>query len=267
MLKFNLFTLFLIFTFKSTAQINDYPFAPYPNLSLVNLSKYAQRTYQVRKLGINDSLTTTIKVVNDYDGLCRLKSNFNINSYFAADTSNISYTYDAQNRILSTLYSKYVNGKIINTLRYEYVYKGTSNLIDSARIYNLEISGNTLFQSSKYTHNGNNITLIETRQITSPSNNYTLVDRIIVNYDSKSRVTSKIILKFNAATNKFDSTLVEKIGYSSLEPGLVNSYEQNINSVTPDFTFKSYSKSVYEIKQEGIYPTEIKAYNQSIFQY
>ena len=266
MLKFNLFTLFLIFTLKCIGQVNDYPIIPYPNLSVLNLSKYAQRTYQVRKNGINDSLSTTIKETNDYDGLCRLKSNFYINSYFAPDTSNNSYTYDAQNRILSSLSSRYMNGKIINTFRYEYVYKGTSSLIDSIRIYNLENWGNTLFQSSKYTYSGNNITLIENKQITSPSNSYILNEKIIVSYDAKSRVTSKIVLKFNAATNKFDSTLVEKVGYSSLELGFVNSYEQNINSVTPDFTFKSYSKSSYDIKQNGVNPTEIKAFNLSIFQ-
>ena len=72
----------------------------------------------------------------------------------------------------------------------------------------------------------------------------------------KNRPTKKTILKLNSMTNKFDTLSLIKIGYSNMEPGLINSYEQNYNN---DFT-KFYSKNVYEIKQEGIYAKEIITY-------
>ena len=255
-----LITLFLSFYLKSVAQDNSYRISPYPQVLFPTPTKYSEWIYKSRKQGVNDSLSTTIKFTNEYDGACRLKNYVSIHSNFTPDTNKVSYVYDTQNRLSAEIVSKSINGKYTDTYRSEYAYKGTSDVIDSIRGYNLKDFGNVLYSSSKYFYDGTKNTLIEFRQITPPNNSFTLISQQLIEYDSKNRLQKRTILKLNSMTNQFDTLSLIKIGYSNIEPGLINSYEENFNN---DFT-KFYSKSVYEIKQEGIYAKEIVAYTTYI---
>ena len=260
MQKLILITLFLSFYLKSVAQDNSYRISPYPQVLFPTPTKYSEWIYKSRKQGVNDSLSTTIKFTNEYDGACRLKNYVSIHSNFTPDTNKVSYVYDTQNRLSAEIVSKSINGKYTDTYRSEYAYKGTSDVIDSIRGYNLKDFGNVLYSSSKYFYDGTKNTLIEFRQITPPNNSFTLISQQLIEYDSKNRLQKRTILKLNSMTNQFDTLSLIKIGYSNIEPGLINSYEENFNN---DFT-KFYSKSVYEIKQEGIYAKEIVAYTTYI---
>ena len=256
MQKLILITLFLSFTLKCVAQDNSYRILPYPQVLFLTPTKYSEWIHKSRKQGVNDSLSTTIKFTNEYDGACRLKNYVSIYSNFTPDTNKVSYVYDTQNRLSAEIISKNINGKSVETYRSEYAYKGTSNLIDSIRGYDLKDFGDVLNEYIKYFYDGTKIVLTEFRQKTPPNNSFMLISAELTEYDSKNRPTKKTILKLNSMTNKFDTLSLIKIGYSNMEPGLINSYEQNYNN---DFT-KFYSKNVYEIKQEGIYAKEIITY-------
>ena len=195
MQKLILITLFLSFSLTCVAQDNSYRISPYPQVLFLTPTKYSEWIHKSRKQGVNDSLSTTIKFTNEYDGACRLKNYVSIYSNFTPDTNKVSYVYDTQNRLSAEIISKNINGKSVETYRSEYAYKGTSNLIDSIRGYDLKDFGDVLNEYIKYFYDGTKIVLTEFRQKTPPNNSFMLISAELTEYDSKKSTYKKNYIK------------------------------------------------------------------------